>query len=554
MRTSSSCFSSPCACATCLPSVFCSPRLASNSTIAARRAAVRRERHVDDVRGQPALALGRTDTVGVVTEDARVDHRRQAIRGRRRRSSEIRRRGSRQSYLRPCSTDPAACSSRGPRCASRCSGSSTAWVVQDWGPLVRFDDRGDPAQQWAADSGWLHHPLRVVEDALRHHRADRADRRARGRDVGEGPPPGGGLRGRGDADRRGWPGSWPRLLVGAGATRAGSSPRTCTRPSRSRPGTRRGSPPSPASWPCWSRCSCAAATCAGWRTSGLVLLVAARLPRPGPAGPPLPVGRGRRRAARCRHRARSGWRSYSPLPVSHAIKSEPLPAAVPSDRNLAVILNPVKVEDIEAFKASVATMAEEAGWLPPRWHYTTVEDPGTGHGRGGLDRRRRPGAGLRRRRHGPRGVRRAGGHRHPDRHRPGGHRQPARPQPGHPAVHPRGHRRRAHRPGPGHRHGRGQRRRPGGHPLHGDGRDGLRRRDHGGRQRGHQEEGRLDRLRLLGPEVADVPGGPHRDLRRRRRVHQAPGAHRRGRQRRLPAGRDAAAARRLDRRRPRSTS
>ena len=69
---------------------------------------------------------------------------------------------------------------------------------------------------------------------------------------------------------------------------------------------------------------------------------------------------------------------YSPLPVSHAIKSEPLAPAVPSDRNLAVILNPVKVEDIEAFKASVATMAEEAGWLPPRWHYTTVEDPGTG--------------------------------------------------------------------------------------------------------------------------------------------------------------------------------
>ena len=73
-----------------------------------------------------------------------------------------------------------------------------------------------------------------------------------------------------------------------------------------------------------------------------------------------------------------GLAVYSPLPKSHAIKSEPLAPAVPSDRNLAVILNPVKVEDIEAFKASVATMAEEAGWLPPRWHYTTVEDPGTG--------------------------------------------------------------------------------------------------------------------------------------------------------------------------------
>ena len=40
------------------------------------------------------------------------------------------------------------------------------WVVQDWGPLVRLDDRGDPAQQWAADAGWLRHPLLVVEDVF----------------------------------------------------------------------------------------------------------------------------------------------------------------------------------------------------------------------------------------------------------------------------------------------------------------------------------------------------------------------------------------------------
>ncbi len=63
------------------------------------------------------------------------------------------------------------------------------------------------------------------------------------------------------------------------------------------------------------------------------------------------------------------------------------------------------------------------------------------------------------------------------------------------AVHPRRRRRRAHRSGPGHRHGRRQRRRHRGHPLHGDGRDGLRRRDHGGRQRGHQGPGGLAGLR-----------------------------------------------------------
>ena len=42
-----------------------------------------------------------------------------------------------------------------------------------------------------------------------------------------------------------------------------------------------------------------------------------------------------------------------------------------------------------------------------------------------------------------------------------------------------------------------QRRRLRGHPLHGDGRHGPRRRDHGGRQRGHQAPGRLVRLRAL---------------------------------------------------------
>jgi YegS/Rv2252/BmrU family lipid kinase len=73
-----------------------------------------------------------------------------------------------------------------------------------------------------------------------------------------------------------------------------------------------------------------------------------------------------------------GLAAYSPLPRSHAVNAEPLPEAVPGDRNLAVILNPAKFEDIEAFKLTVAAMAEEAGWLPPRWHYTTVEDPGTG--------------------------------------------------------------------------------------------------------------------------------------------------------------------------------
>jgi YegS/Rv2252/BmrU family lipid kinase len=73
-----------------------------------------------------------------------------------------------------------------------------------------------------------------------------------------------------------------------------------------------------------------------------------------------------------------GLAIYSPLPRSHAEKVEPLAEAVPSDRRLAVILNPVKVEDVGQFQAIVNAMALEAGWSPPSWHTTTVEDSGTG--------------------------------------------------------------------------------------------------------------------------------------------------------------------------------
>ncbi len=69
---------------------------------------------------------------------------------------------------------------------------------------------------------------------------------------------------------------------------------------------------------------------------------------------------------------------YSPLPRSHAVTAVPLTESVPSDRKLAVILNPAKVEDVGQFRSIVAAMADEAGWSRPTWHYTTVEDPGTG--------------------------------------------------------------------------------------------------------------------------------------------------------------------------------
>ncbi|GAA5114362.1 hypothetical protein GCM10023339_19900 [Alloalcanivorax gelatiniphagus] len=67
-----------------------------------------------------------------------------------------------------------------------------------------------------------------------------------------------------------------------------------------------------------------------------------------------------------------------PRPRSIAARSEPLPEVYASQRRLAVILNPIKVEDVGQFRAIVGAMAKESGWSEPTWQYTTVEDPGTG--------------------------------------------------------------------------------------------------------------------------------------------------------------------------------
>jgi YegS/Rv2252/BmrU family lipid kinase len=69
---------------------------------------------------------------------------------------------------------------------------------------------------------------------------------------------------------------------------------------------------------------------------------------------------------------------FSPLPRSHAARAEPLQEAIPSNRQLTVILNPSKLEDVAQFRSIVAAMAAESGWSVPTWLYTTIEDPGTG--------------------------------------------------------------------------------------------------------------------------------------------------------------------------------
>lgn len=67
-----------------------------------------------------------------------------------------------------------------------------------------------------------------------------------------------------------------------------------------------------------------------------------------------------------------------PRPRSTAANAEPLPEVYTSQRRLAVILNPIKVEDVGQFRSLVSSMARESGWSEPTWQYTTVEDPGRG--------------------------------------------------------------------------------------------------------------------------------------------------------------------------------
>ncbi len=65
---------------------------------------------------------------------------------------------------------------------------------------------------------------------------------------------------------------------------------------------------------------------------------------------------------------------FDPTPRTRT--REAFSSPLPSSRKLAVVLNPVKVEDVEAFKALVERKALETGWTAPTWHETTVADPG----------------------------------------------------------------------------------------------------------------------------------------------------------------------------------
>lgn len=69
-----------------------------------------------------------------------------------------------------------------------------------------------------------------------------------------------------------------------------------------------------------------------------------------------------------------GLAVYHPAPRRKVV--EPLTSVVPQTKRLAVVLNPIKVDDVAAFQAMVQDQARESGWSAPSWHLTTIEDPG----------------------------------------------------------------------------------------------------------------------------------------------------------------------------------
>jgi YegS/Rv2252/BmrU family lipid kinase len=70
---------------------------------------------------------------------------------------------------------------------------------------------------------------------------------------------------------------------------------------------------------------------------------------------------------------------YDPTPKSIALVNEPLTDALPNARKkLAVILNPIKIDDLGQFRTLVENLAKDSGFTSIVWWETTVEDTGYG--------------------------------------------------------------------------------------------------------------------------------------------------------------------------------
>lgn len=250
-------------------------------------------------------------------------------------------------------------------------------AVQGWGPLDTIDHRGDPAQAWAVEEAWLRHPLRLIEIAFgtigitvmtlvvaalmfsrKHVRA--------------------ALFGMGVMLATSLATTGLKVLIGRARPEWQNTEDLIT--SKSFPSGHASSVVALGAVVCVlvlmlvRRSSVRRTAYAG--VSLVVVLVCLdrvllgrHFPSDVVGGALLGIGV-----------VLLGLALYSPLPRSIAIKPgiEPLPEVFSSSRQLAVVLNPIKVEDVGAFQATVTAMALEAGWHEPTWHLTTIEDPGTG--------------------------------------------------------------------------------------------------------------------------------------------------------------------------------
>lgn len=248
-------------------------------------------------------------------------------------------------------------------------------AVQGWGPLDAIDDRGNPAQAWAVDVAWLRHPLRWVEivfgtlgitimtAVLAVAMFAKGHRRAAGFAVGV-------------MLTTSLVTTGLKVLVGRARPEWQLTENLIT--SKSFPSGHASSVVALGAIVCVlvlmlvRRSGVRRAAYAGVAVVVVLVcldrvLLGRHFPSDVVGGVLLGLGM-----------VLLGLAVYSPLPRSIAVRIEPLPEVYVSDRNLAVVLNPIKVEDVGAFQATVTAMAREAGWHDPTWHLTTIEDPGTG--------------------------------------------------------------------------------------------------------------------------------------------------------------------------------
>jgi diacylglycerol kinase (ATP) len=63
------------------------------------------------------------------------------------------------------------------------------------------------------------------------------------------------------------------------------------------------------------------------------------------------------------------------------VEPESAPRSLPGSPLLAVVVNPIHVDDLARLYTQITQVCAELGWAPPLWLETTVEDPGGGQAR-----------------------------------------------------------------------------------------------------------------------------------------------------------------------------